>query len=251
MSDQFTSRVHDNGVAEVVLNRPPVNALNAAGWSALAQCITALGEDPAVRVIVIRAEGRGFCAGVDIKELDADQGLIVAVNAGNFATFKAVHLNKVPVIAAVHGFVLGGGIGICGAADIVVAAEDANFGLPEVDRGAMGGAAHLQRMFGVQKTRYLFFTGEMVGAAEAFRLGAIERVVARERLRDEALAVAGRIAAKSPAMIRIAKEALTGIEDGNPEAKYRWEQGFTLQAYMSPDSAETRRAFVEKRSASF
>ena len=251
MSDQFTSRVHDNGVAEVVLNRPPVNALNAAGWNALAQCIAALGEDPAVRVIVIRAEGRGFCAGVDIKELDADQGLIVAVNAGNFATFKAVHLNKVPVIAAVHGFVLGGGIGICGAADIVVAAEDASFGLPEVDRGAMGGAAHLQRMFGVQKTRYLFFTGEMIGAPEAHRLGAIERMVPRERLRDEAMAVAAKIAAKSPAMIRIAKEALTGIEDGNLEAKYRWDQGFTLQAYLSPDSAETRRAFVEKREAKF
>lgn len=251
MSEQFTSQVHDNGVAEVVLNRPPVNALNAAGWNALAGCIAALGEDPAVRVIVVRAEGRGFCAGVDIKELNADQSLIVAVNAGNYATFKAVHLNKVPVIAAVHGFVLGGGIGICGAADIVIAAEDASFGLPEVDRGAMGGAAHLQRMFGVQKTRYLFFTGEMIGAPEAFRLGAVERVVPRERLREEALAVAAKIAAKSPAMIRIAKEALTGIEDGNLEAKYRWEQGFTLQAYMSPDSAETRRAFVDKRDAKF
>lgn len=251
MSEQFTSQVHDNGVAEVVLNRPPVNALNAAGWHALAERIAALGADPAVRVIVVRAEGRGFCAGVDIKELNADQGLIVAVNAGNYATFKAVHLNPVPVIAAVQGFVLGGGIGICGAADVVIAAEDASFGLPEVDRGAMGGAAHLQRMFGVQKTRYLFFTGEMIGAPEAYRLGAVERVVPRGRLREEALAVAAKIAAKSPAMIRIAKEALTGIEDGDLEAKYRWEQGFTLQAYMSPDSAETRRAFVEKRDARF
>lgn len=251
MSEQFTSQVHDDGVAEVVLDRPPVNALNSDGWITLAERIRALGEDPAVRVIVIRAEGRGFCAGVDIKELDADQGLIVKVNAGNYATFDAVHRNKVPVIAAVHGFVLGGGIGICGAADIVIAAEDARFGLPEVDRGAMGGAAHLQRMFGVQKTRYLFFTGEMVGAPEAHRLGAIERVVARERLREEAMAVAAKIAAKSPAMIRIAKEALNGVEDGNLEAKYRWEQGFTLQAYMTPDSAETRRAFVEKRDAKF
>jgi hypothetical protein len=106
--------------------RPPVNALNALGWFSLAAQIAALGEDPDVRVIVIRAEGRGFCAGVDIKELDADQRLIVAVNAGNYATFKAVHRNPVPVIAAVHGFVLGGGIGICGAADIVIAAEDAS-----------------------------------------------------------------------------------------------------------------------------
>ena len=248
---QFRSTVHDDGVAEVVLDRPPVNALDAAGWNALAAEIEALGRRAGVRVIVLRAEGRGFCAGVDIKELNADPGLIVAVNAGNYATFKAVHLNPVPVIAAVHGFVLGGGIGICGAADIVIAADDASFGLPEVDRGAMGGAAHLQRMFGVQKTRYLFFTGEMIGAPEALRLGAIERVVPRAELRDTALAVAAKIAAKSPAMIRIAKEALTGIEDGDLEAKYRWEQGFTLQAYMSPDSAETRRAFVDKREAKF
>ena len=248
---QFHSHIHDNGVAELVIDRAPVNALNAAGWNGLAAEIAALGQRRDVRVIVIRAENRGFCAGVDIKELAANDKLIVQVNAGNYATFKAVHRNPVPVIAAVHGFVLGGGIGICGAADIVIAADDATFGLPEVDRGAMGGAAHLQRMFGVQKTRYLFFTGEMIGAPEALRLGAIERVVPRAALRDTALEIAGKIAAKSPAMIRIAKEALNGIEDGNLEDKYRWEHGFTLQSYMSPDSAETRQAFVEKRAATF
>ena len=251
MQEQFHSTLHANGVAEIVIDRAPVNALNAAGWHGLAAEIAACGANPQVQVIVIRAEGRGFCAGVDIKELNADPGLIVSVNAGNYATFKAVHLNPVPVIAAVHGFVLGGGIGICGAADIVIAAEDASFGLPELDRGAMGGAAHMQRMFGVQKTRYLFFTGEMIGAAEALQLGAIERMVPRAQLREQALAIADKIAAKSPAMIRLAKEALTGLEDGDLEAKYRWEQGFTLQAYMSPDSAETRKAFVEKRDAKF
>jgi enoyl-CoA hydratase len=251
MSPPFSSAVHADGVAEVVLDAPPVNALNSAGWYALAAEIEALGRRTDVRVIVIRAQGRGFCAGVDIKELAADSSLIVHVNAGNYATFKAIHLNPVPVIVAVHGFVLGGGIGMCGAADIVIAADNASFGLPEVDRGAMGGAAHLQRMFGVQKTRYLFFTGEMIGASEALRLGAIERVVAPEQLRETAMGIAAKIAAKSPAMIRIAKEALTGIEDGNLEAKYRWEQGFTLQAYMSPDSTETRTAFVQKRDAKF
>jgi enoyl-CoA hydratase len=91
----------------------------------------------------------------------------------------------------------------------------------------------------------------MIGATEAARLGAIERVVPRAELRDTAMGIAAKIAAKSPAMIRIAKEALTGIEDGNLEDKYRWEQGFTLQAYMSPDSNETRQAFVEKRDATF
>lgn len=107
MTQQFFTELHDNGVAEIVLNRPPVNALNSAGWYGLAAEIETQGQRPEVRVIVIRAEGRGFCAGVDIKELASNDKLIVDVNAGNYATFKAVHLNKVPVIAAVHGFVLG------------------------------------------------------------------------------------------------------------------------------------------------
>lgn len=252
MADQqFQTTYHNSGIAEIVINRPPVNALNSEGWRTLAQEIEQAGERAETRVIVIRAEGKGFCAGVDIKELAADSGLIVDVNKGNYDTFKAVHLNKVPVIAAVHGFVLGGGIGICGAADIVIAGESASFGLPEIDRGAMGGAAHLQRMFGVQKTRYLFYTGEMIGAQEAFELNAIERVVPDAELRDTAISIAEKIAEKSPDMVRIAKEALIGIEDGNLEDKYRWEQGFTLQAYMSKESLEARKAFVEKRDAKF
>ncbi|MND47767.1 putative enoyl-CoA hydratase echA8 [compost metagenome] len=188
---------------------------------------------------------------MDIKELAADGNLIVAVNKGNYDSFKAVHRNPKPVIIAVHGFVLGGGIGLCGAADILVASECARFGVPEVDRGAMGGGAHLQRLFPVQKVRHMYFTGEMIDAAEAYRLGAVERVVPRAELREAALEIARKIAAKSPAMIALAKEALTGIEDGNLEDKYRWEQGFTLQAYRSLDSQEARDAFVDKRAANF
>ncbi|MFG0584043.1 enoyl-CoA hydratase family protein [Pseudomonas sp. zjy_9] len=250
MSNAFTTRV-DKGVAELVIDKPPVNALDSHEWQALADTLNILGADSQIRVIVLRAEGRGFCAGVDIKELEQHPELIVEVNRGNYETFKAVHRCPVPVIVAVHGFVLGGGIGITGAADIVVASECASFALPEVDRGAMGGGAHLQRLFPVQKVRYLFFTGDRIGAREAERYGFIERVVPRERLRDAAMEIAARIAAKSPSMIRIAKEALNGIEDGNLEDKYRWEQGFTLQAYSDADSAETRRAFVEKRQAKF
>jgi enoyl-CoA hydratase len=115
----------------------------------------------------------------------------------------------------------------------------------------MGGGAHLQRMFPVQKVRYMYFTGEAITAQEAYRLGAIERVVPRDQLLPVAREIAAKIAAKSPRMIALAKEALTGIEDGNLEAKYRSEQGFTLEAYQSPDSAESRAAFVDKRDASF
>jgi len=228
-----------------------VNAFDSAGWAAIAAEIEALGGNDDVNVIMIAAEGRGFCAGVDIKELAADRNLIVKVNKGNYDTFKAVHLNPKPVIVAVHGFVLGGGIGISGAADIVVASECARFGVPEVDRGAMGGGAHLQRLFPVQKVRYMYFTGEMIDAQEAYRLGAIERVVPREQLRATAREIAAKIAAKSPAMIRLAKEALNGIEDGNLEDKYRGEQGFTLEAYTTKDSQEARDAFVQKRDAKF
>ncbi len=250
MSNAFKVEINQ-GIAELVLAKPPVNALDSEEWLALAARIDALGADPEVRVLIIRAEGRGFCAGVDIKELDAHPERIVKVNAGNYATFKAIHRCRVPVIVAVHGFVLGGGIGMTGAADIVLASRCATFALPEVDRGAMGGGAHLQRLFPVQKVRYMFFTGEKVTAPDAMQYGFIEQLVEREELPAAARAIAAKIAAKSPAMIRIAKEALNGIEDGNLEDKYRWEQGFTLEAYTQPDSAETRRAFVEKRDTQF
>jgi enoyl-CoA hydratase len=177
--------------------------------------------------------------------------MITRVNKGNYDTFKAIHRNPKPVIVAVHGFVLGGGIGISGAADVLVASECATFAVPEVDRGAMGGGAHLQRMFPVQKVRYMYFTGEPIDAQEAYRLGAVEKVVPRDQLLDTARDIARKIAAKSPRMVQLAKEALNGIEDGNLEDKYRWEQGFTQEAYADPDSQEAKDAFVEKRDAKF
>jgi len=238
-------------IAELVFAKPPVNAFDSSEWAAIAAAIEALGRNDDVHVIVVRAEGRGFCAGVDIKELAAYSHKILSVNKGNYDTFAAIHRNPKPVIVALHGFVLGGGIGIAGAADIIVASECARFGVPEVDRGALGGGAHLQRMFPVQKVRYMYFTGDFIDAQEAYRLGAVERVVPLAELRDTAMAIAASIAAKSPTMIALAKEALTGIEDGNLEDKYRWEQGFTLQAYKDKDSQEARDAFVEKRDAKF
>src|SRR5579859_1187430 len=239
MAKPFTTNIHDK-IAELVINHPPVNALDSAGWMALAEGIEELGREPTSSVIVIRAEGRGFCAGVDIKEMAAHPERIVELNAGNYATFKAVHRNPKPVIVAVHGFVLGGGIGISGAADILIASEDAKFGLPEIDRGAMGGGAHLRRLFPVQKLRYLAFTGEMIGAPDAYRYGGIERVVPRDQLIPTTMEIAGKIASKSPYLLKLTKESLTGVGDRDLEDQYRWEQGFTLQAYLSPDSVEAR-----------
>jgi enoyl-CoA hydratase len=251
MTKPFTVNIQDK-IAELVINHPPVNALDSAGWMALAEGIEELGREQTSGVIVIRAEGRGFCAGVDIKEMAAHPERIVELNAGNYATFKAVHRNPKPVIVAVHGFVLGGGIGISGAADILIASEDAKFGLPEIDRGAMGGGSHLRRLFPVQKLRYLAFTGEMIGAPEAYRYGGIERVVPREQLIPTTMEIATKIASKSPYLLKLTKESLTGVSaDRDLEDDYRWEQGFTLQAYLSPDSVEARKAFAEKRDAKF
>jgi enoyl-CoA hydratase len=250
MSTPFSTSIN-NGIAELVLDQPPVNAFDSLGWFAIAAEISRLGQSDDVRVIIIAANGKGFCAGVDIKELAADSNKILDVNRGNYDTFKAIHLNPKPVIVALHSFVLGGGIGIAGAADILVASTCTRFGVPEIDRGAMGGGAHLQRMFPVQKVRYMYFTGEFIDADEAYRLGAIERVVPLQELRATAREIAENIAEKSPAMVKLAKEALTGIENGNLEDKYRWEQGFTYEAYKMGDSQEARDAFIQKRDADF
>ena len=245
------TNVDEKGVAEVILDYPPVNALDSTGWVHLAKTIRTLGENENVRVVLLSGAGRGFCAGVDIKELARDGSLITKVNRGCYDSFAAVYDCPVPVICAVHSFCLGGGIGLVGSSDIILASEDATFGLPEIDRGAMGAATHLMRMFPVQKVRRMFYTGQPITAAEAYRLGAVESVVKRDELMPAARALAENIAAKSPRAVRLAKWALNGIELIDIKKSYRFEQGFTFEMYTSPDSQEARSAFVEKRDASF
>ena len=144
----ITEARDDQGIAEIVVDVPPVNALTVAGWFELAEKITAAGKDPATRVVVLRSEGKGFNAGVDIKEMQNTEGFaaLIGANKGCFAAFAAVYDCPVPLIAAVNGFCVGGGIGLAGNADIVIASDDAFFGLPEVDRGALGAATHLARL---------------------------------------------------------------------------------------------------------
>jgi len=238
-------------IAEVLLDHPPVNAFDSAGWAELARTVTEVGTREDVSVVLLAAEGRGFCAGVDIKELARDARLITKVNKGCYDSFAAIHDCPVPVIAAAHGFVLGGGIGLVGSCDVILASDDATFGLPEIDRGALGAASHLLRMFPIQKVRRMLYTGEPITAAEAYRLGALEAVVPRAELRAATRALATKIASKSPKALRLAKESLNGIELLDVKRSYRFEQGFTLELYTSPDSQEARDAFVEKRDASF
>ncbi len=246
----FQTRLED-GIAEIVIAHPPVNAFKASEWSEMADHVRAFGADPAANVVVIRAEGRGFQCGVDVKELAADGSLIVRHNRGCYDLFGAIYDCTVPVISAVHGYCLGGGIGISGASDFVIASEDASFGLPEIDRGALGAATHAMRMFGTQEARRMLLTGEPITAAEAYRLGGVLEVVPAEKLRDAAMALAGKIASKSRRAVELAKWSLNGIELLDPKESYRYEQGFTLELYSTPDSQEARDAFVEKRDADF
>lgn len=244
----ITCTIRDR-IAEIVFDVPPVNAFDSETWLSIPGIVTAAGRDPEVNCILIRAEGRGFCGGVDIKEMQAHPERITVLNRGNYLTFKAIRDAEVPVVSAVHKFVIGGGIGICGASDTIIAADDAYFSLPEVDRGAMGGASHLSRMLPLHKVRAAFFTGGNIPAEEAYRLGAVEKVVARDALVDDARAFCGLIAAKSRRALVIAKEALNGLEPRDVDRGYRWEQGFTLEMYMHEDSQKSRDAFVDTGTA--
>src|SRR5438552_13707315 len=246
----ITSHVAE-GIAEIVMDNPPVNALTVAGWYELADVVTTAGKDPEVKVVVLRAEGRGFNAGVDIKEMQATEGFtaLVGANRGCYAAFAAVYDCEVPVIAAVNGYCLGGGIGLVGNADIIVAADDATFGLPEVDRGALGAATHLSRLVPQHKMRAMVYTAATATAAELHAFGSVLQVVPREQLRDAAFEIARGIAAKSPVVIRAAKESLNGIDLWDVKRSYRFEQGFTFELNLSGVSDELRDAFVDKRDA--
>ncbi|WP_340586932.1 enoyl-CoA hydratase family protein [Erythrobacter alti] len=232
-------------IAEIVFDVPPVNAFDSETWLSIPDIIKSASSREDVNCVLIRAEGKGFCGGVDIKEMQAHPERITQLNRGNFLTFRAVREAEVPVVVAVHNFVIGGGIGICGAADTIIAADDAYFSLPEVDRGAMGGASHLSRMLPLHKVRAAFFTGGRIEAEEAWRLGGVEKVVPRADLGSEARAFCARIAGKSRKALVLAKEALNGLEPRDVDAGYRWEQGFTLEMYLHEDSQKARDAFVQ------
>ena len=242
----------EGGIADVVMNNPPVNALPVRGWLQLASTLRSLGDDPAVRVVVLRAEGKGFNAGVDIKEMQATAGFeaLIGANRGCYEAFAAVYACPVPVIVAVHGFCLGGGIGLVGNADIILASADATFGLPEVDRGALGAATHLARLVPQHRMRAMVYTCARATAQELHHFGSVLEVLPdRETLHARARALATDIAKKSPTVIRAAKQSLNGIDPIDVNKSYRFEQGFTFELNLSGVADEARDAFVEKREA--
>jgi enoyl-CoA hydratase len=237
-----------DGIAEVVIDYPPVNALPVQGWFDLAAAVTAAGENPEVRVVVLAATGRGFCAGVDIKEMQRTAGhtALIGANRGCYAAFAAVYECAVPVIAAVHGFCLGGGVGLAGSADIVIASDDATFGLPEVDRGALGAATHLARLVPQQLMRMMVYTCQSVPAARLAEFGTVLDVVPAADLRAAARSLAADIAAKDGQILRLAKQSLNGIDPVDVKRSYRYEQGFTYELNLTGLSDAARQAFVDR-----
>jgi enoyl-CoA hydratase len=237
-----------NGVAEIIMNNPPVNAMPVAGWFEIAGQVTAAGRNPEVRAVILRAEGRGFNAGVDIKEMQRTEGFtaLLGVNRGCFEAFKVIYECPVPVIAAVHGFCLGGGIGLVANSDVIVAADDAAFGLPEVERGALGAATHLARLVPQHKMRAMVYTAATATAAELHHFGSVHAVVPRDKLLETALALAADIAAKDPLVIRLAKQSLNGIDPWDVNRSYRYEQGFTFELSLAGAGDRARDEFVAR-----
>ncbi|MFD8795022.1 enoyl-CoA hydratase family protein [Streptomyces vinaceus] len=233
------------GITLVTVDFPPVNALPVQGWYELADALRAAGRDPATRCVVLAAEGRGFNAGVDIKEMQRDtgHGALIGANRGCYEAFAAVYECEVPVVAAVHGFCLGGGIGLVGNADAIVASEDASFGLPELDRGALGAATHLSRLVPQHLMRALYYTSRTASAAELHAHGSVWKVVPRAELRDAALELAAEIARKDGYLIRLAKAAINGIDPVDVRRSYRFEQGFTFEANLSGVADRVRDTF--------
>ncbi|MCW2845439.1 MAG: echA8 1 [Nocardioides sp.] len=244
----ITSELRDHGIRVVTMSHPPVNALTVQGWFDVAGALDEASADPGTRVVVLRAEGRGFNAGVDIKEMQRTAGFeaLIGANKGCFAAFKAVYECAVPVIAAVHGFCLGGGVGLVGNADCVVASDDAYFGVPEVKQGALGAATHLARLVPQHLMRTLYYTARTIKAADLVQFGSVLEVVPRADLDDAALRLAGEIAAQDTRVIRAAKEALNGIDPVDVNKSYRWEQGFTMELNLAGVSDELRDRFVDK-----
>ena len=239
--------IDNNGVLEVVMDNPPVNALGIADTDQLATIFESVAKNLDVKVAILTAVGKGFCAGVDIKEIEnlpSNEG-ILRINKSCFDAFASVYECAVPVIVAVNDFCLGSGVGLAGAADIVIAAEGAQFGLPEVDNGALGALTHLTRLVPQQRARHMLYTCETAGAEELKGYGSVYEVVSPERLLTFAREIAMKIVSKPSKTIRAAKESANGIELVNIRNSYRFEQGFTYELNLAGEGEKARQAFID------
>jgi enoyl-CoA hydratase len=241
-------------IATVTVDRPPVNAQDRKAREELIRVFDAIGDRDDVRVAILTAAGKVFSAGADVKErvaLVQEPGDYTRNNRLAREYFYAVSDCAKPVICAANGGAFGAGFALVLAADIIVASEDAYFVMPELDVGLAGGAKFLADHFGKSMARYIYFTGRRIPAAELYRLGVITACVPKDKLMEEAMAIARDIAAKSPTAVREVKRAFNVVEEMPTRDGYRFEQSVTVALSRTEDTREAQRAFVEKRKPVF
>jgi len=247
-------RVEDS-IAFITLNRPKaLNALNTETLGELDAAVSAAGKDENVKAVVITGEGRAFVAG-DISQmrgLTVQEGRNMTI-LGQEVFTRIENLDK-PVIAAVNGFALGGGCELAMACDIRVASDKAKFGQPEVNLGIIpgyGGTQRLPRLVGKGAAKYLIFTGEMISAEEAFRIGLADKVVPAEELMDSVIALAKVIMSKAPIAIKMAKHAINNGLNVDLKSGVAYEAEAYTTTFSTEDRVEGMSAFLEKRQAEF
>ncbi|HLF28544.1 MAG TPA: enoyl-CoA hydratase-related protein [Anaerolineae bacterium] len=236
----------------VRLNRPQqLNALNAQLMEELATALEAFDRDPNVGCMVITGMERAFAAGADIKELaGATAAEMLARDA--ISRWDRIRQIKKPLIAAVSGWCLGGGCELAMSCDIILAAESAQFGQPEINIGVIpgaGGTQRLTRAIGKSKAMELVLTGRYLSAREAEQAGLVSRVVPVEVLLDEALKLADAIAAKAPIAVRLAKEAVNKVYEMPLADGLDYERRLFYFLFATEDQTEGMQAFIEKRQA--
>jgi enoyl-CoA hydratase len=238
----------EENIAIITFNRPEaMNALNNQTRAEFREAIAAVAADDQVKVLILTGSGKAFVAGSDIKEFNQTS----AYDAHNIQRLGGLveRLDK-PVIAAVNGFCLGGGNEIAMGCDIIIASEKAKFGQTEVNIGIIpggGGTQRLPRLIGVCRAKELIFTGDIIGAEEAYRLGLVNRVVPVDQLMPTAKEMAKKIAAKSAAALKLAKTAINRGMQTNLESGLNYEYELYSLSLTLEDKAEGVSAFLEKR----
>ena len=253
MPDTLLIERHD-AVTLITLNRPKaLNALNSQVLDELNVAMADLDRDPEQRCAVVTGSAKAFAAGADIKEM-ADQGFASMYAHDFFAGWDRFAATRTPVIAAVAGFALGGGCELAMMCDLILAADTAKFGQPEVKLGVtpgMGGSQRLTRAVGKAKAMEMCLTGRMMGAEEAERSGLVTRVIPAADLLDESLALAATIAAMPPLAALAVKEQVNAAYEVNLTQGVKFERRLFHGLFGSEDQAEGMAAFVEKREGRF
>jgi enoyl-CoA hydratase len=244
---------HD-AVGLIRFNRPQaLNALNAQLIAELGQALAQFDHDPKIGAIVITGSDKAFAAGADIKEMASKS--YMEAHLGDFlATWDQVAVARKPVIAAVAGFALGGGCELALMCDFIIAAETAKFGQPEIQLGVMpgaGGTQRLARYIGKAKAMDLILTARMMDAAEAERCGLVARVVPADKLVNEALAAAKKIASFSQPIVMMAKESVNRAFETTLAEGLRFERRLFHAMFATEDQKEGMAAFIEKRKPQF